>query len=126
MELPSSKTYAKALPRARRLRRLETEAEKILWRLIRARQLEGRKFRGQVPIGPYVADFFCLESKLIIEVDGGQHAAAIEADDARSAYMGKFGYKVIRFWNNAVLQNPQGVLQRIVEALDNSRAVFTK
>jgi very-short-patch-repair endonuclease len=58
MELPSSKTYAKALPRARRLRRLETEVEKILWRLIRARQLEGRKFRRQVPIGPYVADFF--------------------------------------------------------------------
>ena len=121
MELPNSKAYAKALPKARRLRRSETDAERTLWRLIRGRQLNGHKFRRQVPIGPYVADFFCLASKLIEEIDGGQHAVRIEADEARSAHLAKFGYRVIRFWNNDVLQNPEGVLLRIIEALGNPR-----
>lgn len=126
MELPSSKIYAKAPPKARRLRRLETEAEKALWRLLRARQLDGFKFRRQVPIGHYVADFLCLERKPIVEVDGGKHAAAIEADDARTAYFAKLGFRVIRFWNNEVLQNMDGVLLRIVGELGKPKATSEK
>ena len=121
MELSTSKAYTKALPKARRLRRSETEAEKALWRLIQARQIADSKFRRQVPIGPYVADFFCLERKLIVEVDGGQHATAIKTDEVRTAYLAKLGFRVIRFWNNEVLQNPEGVLGRIAEELDKSR-----
>jgi len=79
--------------------------------------LLGHKFKRQVPIGPYIADFVCLERKLIIEADGGQHATRITHDEMRDAYLQKRGYCVLRFWNDEVLNNQEGVLSVIVEAL---------
>jgi very-short-patch-repair endonuclease len=101
---------------ARKLRRELTGPERKLWSKLRNIQLHGLKFRRQVPLGPYVADFLCFDAKLIVEVDGGQHASAIDADEERSAWLAKNGYRVIRFWNNDVLENVDGVLDEIVEA----------
>lgn len=102
--------------RARRLRRDQTDAEKSLWQALRSRQLSGLKFRRQHPVGPYIADFCCLECKLIIELDGGQHALETDADDRRSDSLAQRGYHVLRFWNHEVLTNLEGVLHRIVES----------
>ncbi len=94
-----------------------TDAEQALWRLIRDRQLDGHRFRRQVPIGKYIVDFACMEKGLIVEVDGGQHEIN-QADDAlRDAWLTTEGYRVLRFWNNDVLANREGVLQKIVDAL---------
>jgi very-short-patch-repair endonuclease len=102
---------------ARRLRKTLTDAEQALWRSLRDRQVEGCRFRRQVPIGRYIVDFACLDVGLIIEVDGGQHEIN-QADDAvRDAWLTKEGYRVLRFWNNDVLSNREGVLQKIAEAL---------
>ena len=103
--------------RARELRKNPTEAEKFLWRRIRGRQLRGARFRRQHPIGPYVVDFFCPQAKLVIEIDGGQHAIDGERDGGRTAWLEERGYLVVRFWNNDVLGNIDGVLHRISEAL---------
>jgi adenine-specific DNA-methyltransferase len=103
--------------RARNLRRDPTEAEKRLWSRLRRRQLAGYRFRRQVPIGPYFADFASHEAKLIVEVDGGQHATNADADYRRTRRMEADGYRVIRFWNNEVLENTDGVVQAIHEAL---------
>jgi very-short-patch-repair endonuclease len=100
-------------PIARRLRRDRTEAESRLWYHLRNRQLEGAKFRFQAPIGPYVADFLCVEAKLIIELDGGQHSVQVEKDAVRTLALEAAGYRVIRFWNNDVLSNTTGVLDAI-------------
>ena len=104
---------------ARRLRRDHTTAEQQLWSRLRDRQLEGHKFRRQVPRGPFVVDFACLDSKLVVELDGGQHADPVhnEEDRKRSAWLQGEGYRVLRFWNNEVLENMDGVLATIVEAL---------
>jgi very-short-patch-repair endonuclease len=104
-------------PIARRLRRDRTEAEARLWRYLRNRQLEGVKFRFQSPVGPYVADFLCTEAKLIVELDGGQHGEQIEKDAARTKMLEAAGYKVLRFWNNDVLANTEGVLETIRHVL---------
>ena len=102
---------------ARRLRKTMTDAEQALWRNLRDRQVEGCRFRRQVPIGRYIVDFACLERRLIVEVDGGQHEVN-QADDAvRDAWLKKEGYRVLRLWNNDVLSNREGVLQKIAEAL---------
>jgi very-short-patch-repair endonuclease len=106
--------------RARKLRRNATEAEKRLWSRLRDRQLAGRKFRRQVPIGPYVVDFFCPDGELIVELDGGQHAIETERDDKRTRWLESEGYRVIRFWNNDVLGNTDGVLDAISRTLDSS------
>jgi very-short-patch-repair endonuclease len=100
---------------ARRLRRTMTDAERRLWYHLRDRRLVGRKFRRQVPIGPYVADFACLEAMLVVEVDGGQHADG--ADAARDAFLRCHGFAVLRFWNNDVLTRTQAVLATIHAAL---------
>ncbi len=102
---------------ARVLRRHSTDAERVLWRHLRNRQLKGKKFRRQAPIGPYVVDFVCHEARLVVEVDGGQHAQARDRDQARDAWLRSQGYRVLRFWNNEVLRNTQGVLERIAEEL---------
>lgn len=94
-----------------------TDAEQALWRSLRDRQVEGYRFRRQVPIGRYIVDFACLEKRLIVEVDGGQHQINRDNDAIRDAWLVKEGYCVLRFWNNDVLGNRNGVLQRIVEAL---------
>src|SRR5262249_41609297 len=103
----------------RRLRRDQTTAELKLWFQLRDRRLSGAKFRRQHPIGPYIADFCCFEAKLIIELDGGQHALRARADSVRTAFLESRGYRVLRFWDNDVLTNLAGVLQRIAESLKN-------
>ena len=102
-------------PVARKLRADPTEAEKRLWSRLRGRQL-GVQFTRQFPIGGFVVDFACRSAKLAIELDGGQHADN-PADEARTRVIEAHGYRVIRFWNNDVLGNPDGVMLRITEAL---------
>ncbi|SDY63779.1 Very-short-patch-repair endonuclease [Lysobacter sp. yr284] len=102
---------------ARRLRRTMTDAERRLWFHLRDRRLLGFKFRRQVPIGSYVADFACMQRRLIVEVDDGQHGACL-ADAVRSMALQAEGYRVLRFWNNDVLLQTQAVLEQILAALD--------
>ena len=101
--------------RARVLRRGATEAEKRLWSRFRDRKLNGDKFRRQRPIGPYIVDFMCLEKRVIVEADGGQHDP--HSDARRTRFLEQQGYRVIRFWNNEVLENTEGVLEAIEVAL---------
>lgn len=103
-----------ASPLARRLRSTATDAEIRLWSRLRRKQLDGFRFRRQHPIGPYVVDFFCPEAKLIVEVDGGQHA---DESDRRTRWLEERGYRVVRFWNNDVLANTEGVLLAILAAI---------
>ena len=104
-------------PRARSLRRRMTDAEILLWSRLRAGQLDGRSFTKQFPIGDAVADFACRSAKLAIELDGGQHAMAAEADAFRTRLIEAHGYKVIRYWNNDVIENLDGVLEDILRHL---------
>ncbi len=101
---------------ARTLRNNTTDAEKALWQKLRREQL-GVKFRRQHPITPYVADFVCLERKLIVELDGGQHAEQAAHDEARTKVLQSRGYRVLRFWNNEVFDNIDGVAAAIFAAL---------
>lgn len=103
-------------PVARKLRRDQTDAEKLLWSKLRNRQLEDAKFVRQFPIGPYVADFACRSLRLVVELDGGQHAESL-ADAERTRVIESMGYRVIRFWNNDVLSNIEGVLEVIAREL---------
>ncbi len=105
---------------ARALRQHQTDAEKVLWYRLRSRQLEGRKFRRQQVIGRYIADFLCLDPKLVIELDGGQHAERIEQDEQRTRYLQILGYRVLRFWNHDVLREPESVLEVIRTAIINT------
>jgi 2-isopropylmalate synthase len=93
--------------RARTMRGAPTDSELRLWRLLRERRLNGFKFRRQVPVGPYIVDFLCVGAKLIVEADGSQHAES-RHDKARDAYLEGQGWKVLRFWNNEVVQNREG------------------
>jgi very-short-patch-repair endonuclease len=106
----------RSLSHARQLRRGQTKAELELWMRLRSRQL-GIKFRRQHPIGPYIADFCCLECQLIIELDGGQHAEQARADKARTSYMENHGFHVLRLWNDQVLTNIDAVLEQIFSEL---------
>jgi very-short-patch-repair endonuclease len=116
---PGEATREKPRPlsttRARDLRKSGTKAERALWAQLRDRQLHGHKFRRQQPIGPYIVDFLCLEQKLVVEVDGGQHVP--EVDERRTAFLERAGYRVLRFWNAEVLDSMDGVLQTIGEHL---------
>ena len=107
---------------AKTLRKSQTDAEKLLWKLLwkhlRAKQMEGFKFRRQQPLRNYVIDFICLEQSLVIEVDGGQHADN-KKDEERDAWLKSEGFKVLRFWNNEVLTNLKGVLEVIRESCLN-------
>lgn len=98
---------------ARRLRREMTLAERRLWLIVRDRQVEGHRFRRQCPIGPYVVDFACLEARLVLEADGGQHMDS-SSDVIRDACLRRHGFRVLRFWNHEVLANPEGVCEVIV------------
>jgi very-short-patch-repair endonuclease len=104
---------------ARRLRRDATDAERRLWRRLRARQIGNAKFVRQEPVGPYVVDLVCREHRLIIEVDGGQHATD-PRDAVREDWLRERGYRVLRFWNNDVLTNTEGVLESIAQALQET------
>ena len=104
---------------ARRLRRDQTDAEKTLWTRLRSKQLKGAKFRRQQPIGPYIVDFIDFDSRLVVEIDGGQHneEKMINKDEDRTMWLIERGYQVLRFWDNEVLQNIDGVLEKILTTL---------
>ncbi len=104
--------------RARSLRNQATDTERHLWHSLRNRQLGGHRFRRQVPIGAYIADFACLEAKLIIELDGGQHQEQADYDARRDRKMEAEGFRVLRFWDNQVFQETQAVLEVILQALE--------
>jgi len=104
--------------RARRLRGNLTDAEQLLWRELRRGQL-GWRFRRQFPIPPYVADFVCIEARLIIEADGGQHAR-LGDHDRRDSRLRRQGWRILRLWNNDIFENRAGVLQAISDALGSS------
>lgn len=107
----------KTIPaRKKHLRINSTEAEKKLWYALRNRQLENAKFIRQFAVGPYIADFTCREKALIIEVDGGQHGESL-TDEKRTSYLNAEGYSVLRFWNNEVLDNLEGVLYAVQTVL---------
>jgi len=106
--------------RARSLRKRQTDAERLLWSRLRSRQLARFKFRRQQVMGVYIVDFISLEAMLIIELDGGQHGAQIDYDAKRSSYLNSLGFKVLRFWNNDVLQNTYSVLEFIRLELSKS------
>ena len=112
---PSTKQHA------RDLRRDMTDAERILWRQLRKNQILGFRFRRQHPIGPYIADFACVDARLMIEIDGGQHAQQGDYDTARTDWLSSQGYKVLRFWNNEILTNLDGVMETIVRELQSCR-----
>ncbi|MDP2411097.1 MAG: endonuclease domain-containing protein [Pseudolabrys sp.] len=99
---------------ARKLRREQTDAERKLWFRLRDRRLNGLKFRRQMPIKTYVVDFCCESARLIVELDGGQHDVQSSTDAIRTAELESFGYVVLRFWNNDVLTNIDGVVAMIV------------
>ena len=105
-----------AIRRARRLRRNMTDAERVLWRALR-QSLPVYHWRKQVPLGPYFADFASHSAKLIIEVDGGQHATETAYDAKRTAFLHGQGFRVLRFWNNDILSNIDGVLRMVAQAL---------
>ena len=88
-----------------------------MWFLLRDRRLDGVKFRRQVPLGPYILDFVCFERRLVVEVDGGQHADSVR-DEIRDAHVQAEGFRVVRYWNNDVLKNPEGVLTDILGQLE--------
>jgi len=98
---------------ARELRKNSTDAERLLWKYLKAKQLDGLKFRRQEQIGRFIADFVCFEQKLIIEADGGQHALEAEKDQERTVWLNTQGFTVLRFWNNEILSNIEGVIDAI-------------
>ena len=107
-----------ATARARSLRSVMTDVERVLWQALRGKQFGGNRFRRQHPIGQYIADFACIERMIVVELDGGQHQEQLEYDERRTEYLGTHGWQVLRFWNNDVLDNLDGVLTVIAERLE--------
>jgi len=103
---------------ARSLRRNSTNAEKLLWKHLRMRQIGDYKFRRQQPIGTYIVDLVCQDKKLIVELDGGQHSEQVDYDERRTAWLQSIGYRVLRFWNHEVLAAPEAVLAKILAELE--------
>jgi very-short-patch-repair endonuclease len=103
---------------ARQLRRKSTDAERRLWGRLRSRRLCGHKFRRQYPVGEFIADFACTERRLVIELDGGQHALSIVEDTSRTRFLNARGFRVLRFWNNDVMSEIDAVCEVIVAQLD--------
>jgi len=102
-------------PHAARLRRDMTDVERKLWFALRDRRLDGFKFRRQATIGPFIVDFLCIDARLIVELDGGQHSEGVDAP--RTAYLEAQGYRILRFWNNDVVDRFEGVLDTIARTL---------
>jgi very-short-patch-repair endonuclease len=105
---------------ARKLKTSQSDAERLLWATLRAARFQDWKFRRQVPIGNFIADFVCHEAKLIVEADGDQHGNALSYDAARSSFMASQGYRVLRFWNRDIFQHKEMVLEAIWHALEGS------
>jgi len=97
---------------ARELRQSQTDAEKVMWHHLKAKRFHGLKFKRQHPVGPFIADFICIEAGLIVEIDGSQHCENAK-DEQRTAFLNKQGYQVVRFWNNDVLKNTEAVLSSL-------------
>jgi very-short-patch-repair endonuclease len=110
----------RAQERARSLRRNATDAERHLWYFLRRRHIEGVRFRRQFPVGSFIVDFICLEAGLIVELDGSQHQVSIAYDAYRDRFLKAKGFRVLRFWDNDVLQRTESVLQVIWEAVAES------
>lgn len=108
------------LERAKNLRKNTTDAEQKLWLHLRSRSLSGYKFRRQHPIGPFITDFCCVAKRLIIELDGGQHKENAAYDERRTRFLETQGYRVIRFWDDEVFRNPEGMLEFILEKLEEA------
>ncbi len=106
----------------RNLRKNMTPAEWRLWQYLRGKQLGGYRFRRQQPLGQYILDFVCVNAKLVIEIDGGQHAEQTAYDEMRTRYLQNLGFTVIRFWNNEVLQQTDAVLTAILHKLEELKA----
>jgi very-short-patch-repair endonuclease len=102
---------------ARTLRHNQTDTERELWHLLRRSELAGYKFRRQVPLGPYIADFVCLSARLIVELDGGQHGEQIPHDSERTKWLEAQNFLVLRFWNNQVFEEQEAVLETILSTL---------
>ena len=119
MNHPEGPAPALARDRARRLRKSNTPAEHKLWMRLRNRQFHGAKFRRQYPIGPYIVDFCCLESRLVIELDGGWHNEGLQRmeDEQRTVYLQTQGYTVLRFWNTEIIKDVRAILPQIAEHL---------
>jgi very-short-patch-repair endonuclease len=111
-----------AVSRARDLRRRGADAEARLWSALRAHRLGGWKWKRQVPWGPYILDFLCVEAGLIVEADGGQHNDQVAYGRRRAAYLERSGLRVLRFWNSEILSNRDGVCLMILEACGGERA----
>lgn len=104
---------------ARELRKNATDCERLLWQHLRAGRLQGFKFKRQQPLGNYIVDFVSFQTRLIVEADGGQHADQTEYDARRDDWLKSQGFRVLRFWNNDILANTEGVLAVILEACSN-------
>jgi len=107
---------------AKHLRTFQTPAERNFWYNVRAHRLAGYKFRRQHPIGPYIVDFVCLSARLIVELDGGQHAGQQEYDEKRDAFLKERCFRVLRIWNNEMLKNRDVVLELVLQALRSGDA----
>ena len=105
------------LPLAKRMRRDPTDAERKLWSILRAKRLSGWKFKRQEQLDRFIVDFVCFKARLIVEADGSQHAESI-TDEARTSYLEGQGFRVLRFWNNDILLNPDGVATAILASLE--------
>ena len=109
--------HRRTTDRSRALRQQQTDAETLLWWHLRDRRLAGYKFRRQVPIGSYFVDFACVEKRLIVELDGGQHVEQLAYDGERSLSLESYGYRIVRFWNDQVLNDTANVLEEILRVL---------
>ena len=107
----------KLKPLQRKLRKNSTDVERLVWNLVRNRQIEGLKFFRQYGAGTYILDFYCPQLKLAIEIDGGQHDENSEKDSERTQYLNSLGIEVLRFWNNDVLQNIEGVYENTISKI---------
>jgi len=105
--------------RARELRKEPTIAEQTLWYTLRRKGLNGYRFHRQYVMGSYIVDFVCWKKRLVIEIDGGQHIENSKYDDARTTYLKSRGFRVLRYWNNDVLNKTEYVLENILETLDS-------
>ncbi len=103
---------------ARHLRKNMTDAERKIWHSIKGKKIKNHRFRRQHPIGPYIVDFVCLENRIVIEIDGGQHAWQKETDEKRTKWLESEGYRVIRFWNNQIMNEFNGVIQILWNMLE--------
>jgi very-short-patch-repair endonuclease len=118
--------FPRILTHARELRKTLTDAEQMIWSLLRDRRMAGLKFRRQHPIPPYILDFYCDEARFAIELDGGQHAEQVGYDAKRSEALAQQGIKVMRFWNNDVLSQPEVVAEAIWNEVAPSSQPFSQ